>query len=94
MRGTPKIGDSSGRSVAHSVDMWNRRKPATGAPRGRRHPSSPGGSAPAGAQDAASLLESYFPAAVQEHPAKRRIRKANELAYAMRQTGGRHRLQA
>lgn len=26
-----------------------------------------------------------------EHPAKRRIRQANELAEAMRQTGGRHR---
>ena len=26
-----------------------------------------------------------------EHPAKRRIRQANELADAMRQTGGKHR---
>ena len=26
-----------------------------------------------------------------EHPAKRRIRQANELAEAMRQTGGKHR---
>jgi len=29
--------------------------------------------------------------AVAEHPAKRRIRQANELAEAMRQTGGKHR---
>lgn len=61
--------------------MWNRRKPArTGIPA----PAVPTG-------DTVSLLEFYFPMAIEEHPAKRRIRRANELADAMRQTGGRHR---
>ena len=39
------------------------------------------------------MLEAMFPAAVEEHPAKRRIRRSNDIADAMRQTGGRHRLE-
>jgi hypothetical protein len=39
------------------------------------------------------LLETYFPAAVEEHPAKRRIRRSNEISDGMRQTGGKHRLE-
>jgi len=45
-------------------------------------------------QDPVSLLEWYFPAAVEEHPAKRRIRRSNEIAEAMYPTGGRHRFLA
>jgi hypothetical protein len=48
---------------------------------------------PAPDPDPVWLLETYFPAAVEEHPAKRRIRRSNELSDAMRQTGGKHRLE-
>jgi len=41
--------------------------------------------------DNVSMLEFWFPAAIEEHPAKRRIRRANQLADDMRPTGGRHR---
>jgi hypothetical protein len=43
-------------------------------------------------QDPVSLLEWYFPAAIEEHPAKRRIRRSNEIAEAMYPHGGRHRV--
>jgi hypothetical protein len=63
--------------------MWTRRKPSRTA-----------GPAPVAAvgPDTVSMLELWFPAAIEEHPAKRRIRRANELADEMRQTGGRHRI--
>lgn len=67
--------------------MWSRRKPSSN---GTQRAS--GDSVQSADQDPISLLEWYFPAAVEEHPAKRRIRRSNEIAYDMRQNGGRHRV--
>ncbi len=60
--------------------MWFRRKPSSN------------GTDDSAEQEPISLLEWYFPAAVEEHPAKRRIRRSNEIAYEMRQTGGQDRV--
>ena len=68
--------------------MWTRRKRnVSGAPA-----TDPGSEGPV--QDPISLLEWYFPAAIEEHPAKRRIRRSNEIAQAMYPNGGRHRFLA
>ena len=77
-RRAPAGGPPPGSARRTLTSMWNRRKPAAVAP--------------APQQDPSSLLESCFPGAVEEHPAKRRIRRSNEIAAEMRQTGGRHRL--
>ena len=74
--------------------MWKWRKPSTDRPRGRVEsrigPAIPAPAAPA--EDSGSWLEVHFPGATEEHPAKRRIRRSNELTEQMRQTGGRHRV--
>ncbi len=83
-------------SVAHPSYMWKRRKPSADRPLGRPEslvgPVVPAPAAPV--EDSESWLEYYFPDATEEHPAKRRIRRSNELADEMRQTGGRHRQDA
>jgi hypothetical protein len=75
--------------------MWKRRKPSADSRRGRVEsligPAIPAPAAPA--EDSGSWLEFHFPGATEEHPAKRRIRRSNELAEQMRQTGGRHRVE-
>jgi hypothetical protein len=43
--------------------------------------------------DVEPVAEAPAPAPTEEHPALRRIRRANELTDAMRPTGGRHRLE-
>jgi hypothetical protein len=68
--------------------MWIRRK-AAAAGGARLAPAM--GMAPATCAEPASFSTSSFPVSAEEHPAARRIRRANELADAMRPTGGRHR---
>jgi hypothetical protein len=63
--------------------MWNRRKPT-------RTALAPAPTSTAAGDEQISWLDFYFPDAA-EHPAKRRIRRSNELAAEIRQTGGRHR---
>jgi len=93
----PRIGDTppeevhGGGSDRTLTSMWNRRNKAAAA--SAAAPSATPSATPSADLEQASLLETFFPGAVEEHPAKRRIRRSNELADAMRQTGGRHRLE-
>jgi hypothetical protein len=81
-----------GGRAAHSCGMWSRRKPSVNGTLRRRGATTGGDVAEHPGDDTVSLLEWYFPGAVEEHPAKRRIRRANQLANEMRETGGRHRI--
>jgi hypothetical protein len=67
--------------------MWSRRKPSSNG-----QANQPGEAGESADLDPISLLEWYFPAAIEEHPAKRRIRRSNEIAYEMRQNAGRHKV--